>query len=145
MVLRKGRKGKDVMCGQVWFSILGICALHLTHPKCTHTAVSSERTHTHTHTHTQHTHTHTHTTHTTHTPEWAVNAVVPGEQLGVQCLAQRSHLSHGIEGGESAGHSLTPPTTPAGPETQTRNLRVTRSDALSIRPRLPLALFSKKL
>ncbi len=25
-------KGKDVMCGQVWCSILGICALHLTHP-----------------------------------------------------------------------------------------------------------------
>ncbi len=31
----------------------------------------------------------------------------------------------GIEGGESAGHSLPPPTIPAGPETQTRNLWVT--------------------
>ncbi len=40
----------DVTCGQVWLPILGICALHLTHPKCTHTAVN-----THTHTHREHT------------------------------------------------------------------------------------------
>ncbi len=33
------------------------------------------------------------------------------EQLGVRCLAQGSHLSRGIEGRESAGHS---PTIPAG-------------------------------
>ncbi len=26
------RKGKDVMCGQVWWPILRICTLHLTHP-----------------------------------------------------------------------------------------------------------------
>ncbi len=31
-------------------------------------------------------------------------------------------LSRGIEGGESAVHSLLPPTIPAGPETQTHNL-----------------------
>ncbi len=37
----------DVTYGQVWWPILGICALRLTHPKCTHTAVN---THTHTHT-----------------------------------------------------------------------------------------------
>ncbi len=43
-------------------------------------------------------------------------AAAPGEQLGVQCLAQR-HLSCGIEGGicgieggESAGYSLPPST-----------------------------------
>ncbi len=68
----------DVIYGQVWWPILGICALHLTHPKCTHT-----HTHTHTHssehthtawTHTQqwtHTHsvnTHTHSSEHTHTP-----------------------------------------------------------------------------
>ncbi len=47
---------------------------------------------------------------------WAANAVAPGEQLGVRCLAQGSHLSRGIEGGESAGYSLPPPTIPAGPE-----------------------------
>ncbi len=33
---------------QVWWPILGICALHLSHPKCTHTAVN-------THTHREHT------------------------------------------------------------------------------------------
>ncbi len=51
---------------------------------CTHTAVSE-------HTHTQ-----------------AANAAAPREQLGVRCLAQGSHLSRGIEGGESAGYSLPP-------------------------------------
>ncbi len=40
----------DVTYGQVWWPILGICALHLSHPKCTHTAVN-------THTHTPWTHT----------------------------------------------------------------------------------------
>ncbi len=57
----------EVMCGQVWWPILGICALHLTHPSA---------------------HTHTHI------------AAAPGEQLGVRCLAQGSHLSRGIEGGK---------------------------------------------
>ncbi len=52
--------------------------------ECTHTAVRIEHTHT----------------------QWAANAAAPGEQLGVQCLAQGSHLSRGIDGGESAGHSL---------------------------------------
>ncbi len=84
----------DVIYGQVWWPILGICALHLTHPKCTHTAVN------------------------THTP-WT-----HPEQWGVRCLAQ-GHLSRGIEGGESAVHSLPPPTIPARPETRTRNLRIT--------------------
>jgi len=83
----------------------------------THTHTwSSGHTHTHTHTHTWssghthtwssgHTHTHIYTTHThTHTPgavdththththleQWA-----SGEQLGVRCLAQGSHLSRG--------------------------------------------------
>ncbi len=56
---------------------------------------------------------------------WATNAAAPGEQLGDRCLAQGSHLSHGIEGGESTGYSLPPPTIPAGPETRTRNLWVT--------------------
>ncbi len=32
--------------------------------------------------------------------QWAaIFAAAPGEQLGVQCLAQGSHLSHGTEGG----------------------------------------------
>ncbi len=74
-----------------------------------------------------HTHSseHTHTVNT-HLEQWAaIYAAEPGEQLGVRCLAQGSHLSRGIEGGESAGHSLPPPTIPAGPETRTRNLWIT--------------------
>ncbi len=57
--------------------------------------------------HTQWTHTH---------PEQcaAIYAAAPGEQLGVRWLAQ-GHLSRGIEGGESAVHSLPSPTIPAGP------------------------------
>ncbi len=74
--------------------------------KCTHTAVN------------------THTVNT-HPEQWAANAAAPGEQLGVQCLAQESHLSRGIKGGESAGYSLLPPTIPAGPESRTRDLSVT--------------------
>ncbi len=67
-----------------------------------------------------HTHSseHTHTMNT-HPEQWAaIYAAAPGEQLGVRFLAQ-GHLSRGIEGGESAGHSLPPPTIPAGPETRT--------------------------
>ncbi len=58
-------------------------------------------------------------THTmnTHPVQWAANAAALREQLGVQCLAQGSHLSRGIEGVESAGYSLPPPTIPAGHET----------------------------
>ncbi len=90
----------------------------------THTAVSSEQTHTHTHTVNTH-------------PEQraAIYAAAPGEQLGVRCLAQGSHLSRGIEGGKSAGHSLP---RPLG----------YKSDSLSIRPRLPkkiMFLFFKEM
>ncbi len=83
--------------GQVWWPILVICALHLTHPKCTHTE------------------------------QWAdINAAAPGEQLGVRCLAQ-GQLSRGIDGGESAGHSHPPPPTynPCWTKTRTRNLWIT--------------------
>ncbi len=100
-------KWSDVTYGQVWWPILGICALHLTHPKCAHTQ--------------QWTHTHTVNT---HPEQWAAIAAAPREQLGVRCLAQE-HLSRGIEGGESAGYSLPSPTIPARPETRTRNLWVT--------------------
>ncbi len=49
-------------------------------------------------------HTHTHTVNT-HPVQWAaIYAVVPGEQLGVPCLAQ-GHFSRGIEGGEIGVHS----------------------------------------
>ncbi len=62
-----------------------------------------------------HTHSSEHT-HTlwTHPEQWAgIYAAAPEEQLGVRCLTQ-GHLSHGIEGGENAVHSLPPPTIPAG-------------------------------
>ncbi len=58
----------DVTYCQVWWPILRICTLQLTHPKCTHTAVN------------------------THPEQWAaIYAVVPREQLGVRCFAQ-GHL-----------------------------------------------------
>ncbi len=61
----------------------------------------------------------------THPEQWAaIYAAAPGELLRVRCLAQ-GHLSRGTEGGESAGHSLPPPTIPAGPETRTHNLWIT--------------------
>ncbi len=93
---------------QVWWPILEIGPLHLTHP---------------THPHTQQWVVNTHTVNT-HPEQWAAIAPAPGEQLGVQCLAQ-GHLSHGIEGGESAVHSQSPSSIPAGPEIQTRNLWIT--------------------
>ncbi len=56
----------------------------------------------------------------THPEQWAaIYAAAPGEQLGVQCLAQ-GHLSRGIEGGESTVQPLD-----------------YESDSLTIRPRLP--------
>ncbi len=88
-----------------------------THPKCTHTAVN------------------THTVNT-HLEQWAaIYAAAPREQLWVRCLAQ-GHLSRGTEGGESAGHSLPPPTIPAVLRLKlaTFGLQVWLSN---IRPRLP--------
>ncbi len=72
---------------------------------------------------------HTHTMNT-HPEQWAaIYAAAPGEQLGVWCLAQ-GHLSRDVEGGESAVHSLPPPTIPAGPrlELATFRLRVRLSN-----------------
>ncbi len=59
-----------------------------------------------------------------HLLPWEAIAPAPGEQLGVRCLAQ-GRLSHDIEGAESAVHSQSPPSIPAGPEIQTRNLWIT--------------------
>ncbi len=112
-----------------------------THTVNTHTH-SSEHTHTPwTHTHCEHTHTHssehTHTVNT-HLEQWAViYAAAPGEQSGVQCLAQE-HLSRGIEGGESAGHSL-PPHLQFLPARDSNSQPLDyESTSLTIRPRLPL-------
>ncbi len=50
VIYRPWKWKSDVTCGHVWWPILGISALHLSHLKCTHTAVN-------THTHTPWTHT----------------------------------------------------------------------------------------
>ncbi len=92
----------DITYDQVWWPILGICALHLSHPKWTHTHTMN-----------------------THPEQWAaIYAAAPGEQLGVWYLAQ-GHLSRGIEGGESAVHSLPPTYNSCRPKTRTRNLSIT--------------------
>ncbi len=102
--------------------IFGICALQQFNPsKCTH---SSE----------------THTPVNTHPEQWAANAAVPGEQLGVRSLALGSHLSHRIEGERE--HWLFTPLT----DNSCRRLGWDsnpwllgyKSDSLSIRPWLPL-------
>ncbi len=68
-------------CGQVWLPILGICALQLIHPKCTHTAVNT------------HLEQWTHTWSSEHTPGAVGShiAVASGEQLRVRFPAQ-GHL-----------------------------------------------------
>ncbi len=96
-----------VKCGQVWWPILWIFALHLTHPNA--------------HTHYEHTH-----THCEHTPGAVGSYLCCGARGAVGDLAQGSHLSRGIEGGESAVHSL-----------PHRHLGY-KSDSLYITPRLPI-------
>ncbi len=87
----------DVTYDQVWWPILGICALHLSHPKCTHTV-------------------------NTHPEQWAaIYAAAPGEQPG--SILNTSVVVLRME--ESAVHSLPPPTIPCQLETQTRNLWIT--------------------
>ncbi len=110
-----------VTCGQVWWPILEMCTLLLTHPS----AHTEQWTHTHTHTPWTHI-------------QWAANASAPGEQLGVRCLAQ-GHLSRGVEGGERECWLFTPPTDnscqiwDSNPQPSSY-----KSDSLSNKPRLPL-------
>ncbi len=76
----------EVTCGQVWWPILGICALHLTHPSA-----------------------HTPWIHTPWTHTWSSGqpyAAAPQEQLGFGALLKGLTSVRGIEGGESAGYSL---------------------------------------
>ncbi len=112
----------DVTYCQEWWPILGICALHFSHPKCTHTAVN--------------THTHTPWTHTRSSGQ-PFMLRRPGSSLVFGALINtfhcwlytlciivyvtnkswtwtQGHLSRGIEGGESTVHSLPSPTIPAG-------------------------------
>ncbi len=83
-------RGQDCAHLSVMVTILGIRALHLTHPRCTHT----------------HTHSSEHTCGCSGQPFMLQR---PGNSWGFGELAQ-GHLSHGIEGGEGAGYSLPAPT-----------------------------------
>ncbi len=88
----------EVTCGQVWWTILGICALHLIHPS--------------THTHREHT-------------PGAVGSQCCGARGAVGGSVSCSRVSPQSwywRRRESAGHSLPTPTIPAGPVTRTRNL-----------------------
>ncbi len=84
-------KKSDVTYDQVCWPILGIYVLRLT--QSAHTRNTAGAVH----------------TVNTQLEQWeAIYAAEPGEQLGVRYLAQ-GHLSHVIEGGEDAVHSLASP------------------------------------
>ncbi len=119
------RKGNESTLRDMWPSMvthtLNLCSA-FNPSMCTHT-------HTVVNTHTlTHTHTHTHT----RTPGAVGShiAVVPRKHLCVRCLVQGSHLSHGIEGGESAvqfappsdNSCLEPATTTTGPEEEPEHM-----------------------
>ncbi len=131
-------KWSEVTCGQVWWSILGICALHLTHPH----AHTQQWTHTHTMntqqwTHTPWTHSseHTHTMNT-HPEQWAANATVPGEVRGFGALLKG--LTSDVVLKVERALLFTPPTDNSC-RTWDLNPQPSgyKSDSLSIRPRLP--------
>ncbi len=91
-------KWRDVTFGQVWWPILGICALHLTHPTCSYTAVN----------------THTPWTHTRRPgSSWGFGALLKGTSV-VVLRVERERCT------------FTPPTyNSCWPETRTRNLSIT--------------------
>ncbi len=104
-----------MMCGQVWCPILGVCALHLTHPSA-HTQQWDMKKHTHTLTHCEH-------------PPWAVGCQCCGTRgaVGVSVPCSRvSPQSWYWEWRECWAFTPPPtPTIPAGPETRTCSLQVT--------------------
>ncbi len=143
----------DVTCGQVWLPILGICALQLTHPKCTHTAVNTHthREHTHTvNTHTPWTHTpwtHTHREHT-HTP-WTHTPWTHTRSSGQPyCCSARGAVGGSVSCSRVSPQSwywgwserwlFTPPTyNPCRTWDSNSQPFGYESDFLTIRPRLP--------
>ncbi len=107
------------MCGQVWWPILRICALYLTHPSA----------HTYSREHTHH----------EHTPgEVGSQCCSARGAVGVRCLAQE-HLSHGIEGGERALVIHSPTYNPSWTWDLNPWPLDFESDSLNIRPRLPIS------
>ncbi len=84
---------------------------------------------------------HTHSSENTHTvdthqEQWAaIYAAVPGEQLGVRCLAQE-HLSHGIEVDRALVIHAPPLQSLPDLRLETATFGY-ESESLTIRPRLP--------
>ncbi len=109
--LGRGREGKEVVCGQVWWPILGICPLHLTIQV------------------------HTHSSEHTHLEQWAAILRRPGSSWGIGPCSRVSPQSWYWRW-ESTCYSLPPPTIPAGPGNRTGPLGY-KSNSLTIRPRLP--------
>ncbi len=109
------QRESDLTYGQVWWLILRICALQLTHTQSAHT-------HTAVNTHTPWTH--------TRSSGQPFMLRHPGSSWGFGALLKC------IKGGESTGHSLPPPTIPAGPDSNSQPLDY-ESDSLTIRPCLP--------
>ncbi len=124
---------------------LYICSM-VTHTRNSCSAFTHPRAHTHS---SEHTHTHTHTmnthTHREHTARAVGSQLSCGARGGVGGSVPCSRAPRrGIEGGESAGHSLPSPTIPARPrlELTTFRLGVRLS---TIRPRLPICTSFKNL
>ncbi len=117
----KGRKGRDVW--QVWWPILGICALHLTHPS-EHTQQWVVNKHTHTHTHTA----------ASGQPFMLRH---PGSSWGYGALLKGLTSVVVLRVEESIGHSLPPLTIPCRTWDSNPQPLGYKSDSLSIRPRLP--------
>ncbi len=110
-------KWSDATFGQVWWPILGICALHLTHPTCTHTAVNTPTHHEHTH--------------------GAVGShLCCGARGAVWGSVPCSRAPQSWYWGWRERCTFTPPTyNSCRPETRTRNLSDYESNSLTIRPR----------
>ncbi len=93
----------EVTYGQVWWPILRICALQLTHPKCTHTAVN---------------------THTVNT--WVGSHLCCGARGAVEGSVPCSRAPQSWYWGWRERCTFTPPTdNSCRPETRTRNLWIT--------------------
>ncbi len=99
---------------QVWWPILEIGALHLTHPSAhTHKWVVN-----------------------THPEQWAAIAPAPGEQLGVRCLAPRAPQSWYWRWRECCSFTI-PTFNPCRTWDSNPQPLDYKSDSLTIRPRLP--------
>ncbi len=100
-LVAKREREREVVCGQVWWPILGICALHLTHPRA-HTQ--------------QWTHTRSSRQPMLRRPgsSWGFGALLKGLTSVVVLKVERVLVIHSP-----------PPTIPAGPEIRTHDLRVT--------------------